>query len=469
MYTHPKIQIKNGSSFECSNVRMFAVWLFCIPCISLFPYFLTSSYAQQTNESTQPSTRIDSIKNLIERSAADTSRVNLMIDLSYELTRSNPEEAIHIAQEGYALAQKLNSTEGMATCEANIALAYYSKGDYKKAIEYNLSALSLKEKVGDKIAIAYSYNNIALVYDEMEDHEHALAYYKRAEEYLREAKDKKGLASVQNNIGEVYYSIEKNDSALYYYSLSLRIMLELNNKNAIGMIYTNFASIYFDEEKYDKAIEFDNKSLEIRKELGDTYSIASSFMNLGNDYAAVNDFQRSLEFYNKAIALGREMDARQVIENAYLGMSDTYSAMKDYRSAYTYHQKYSDLKDSLLNEESSKQIVEMQTKYETEKKEQQITLLNKDKALQRIILWSVIAGLLIVVILAGFIFRSLWVAQKQKKVIEEQKQLVDHQKQLVEEKQKEILDSIHYARRIQTALLPTEKYIERSLTRLINK
>ncbi|MBI4929983.1 MAG: tetratricopeptide repeat protein, partial [Bacteroidetes bacterium] len=368
----------------------------------LFP---ATGFAQQS--------KIDSLKSLIDKSVNDSLKVNLYIDISYEFTRKNPDEAIMYAKQGYDLAGKINFINGMGVCEANIALAYYSKGDYKQAIEHNLTALQLKEKTGDKTAIAYSLNNIALVYDEMHDYKQALSFYKRAEQILRETNNKRGLASVQNNIGEIYYSVGKNDSALYYYNLSLQAMKELNNKNAIGMIYTNFASIYFDKEEYDKAIDYDTRSLQIRKELEDKYSIASSYINLGNDYGAKGEFQKSIEYYNQAIAIARQMEAKEVTANAYLGISDTYYAMKNYASAYNYHKKYSELKDSLLNEESSKQIAEMQTKYETEKKEQQITLLNKDKELQdaqlnrqKMVIWSVAGGLLVVLILSIFIFRE---------------------------------------------------------------
>ena len=82
-----------------------------------------------------------------------------------------------------------------------------------------------------------------------------------------------------------------------------------------------------------------------------------------------------------------------------------------------------------------------------------------EKKKQAIILYSVIGGLMVVLVFAGFVFRSLRITRRQK-------QLIEQQKHLVEEKQKEILDSIHYARRIQTALLPTEKYIDKTLKRL---
>ena len=126
------------------------------------------------------------------------------------------------------------------------------------------------------------------------------------------------------------------------------------------------------------------------------------------------------------------------------------------------------LKDTLFNADKNKEITRKEMNYEFEKKEaaqkaeqeKQQAVAEADKKKQQVILYSVISGLLIVLIFAGFIFRALRITQKQKKLIEEQKKLV-------EEKQKEILDSIHYAKRIQTALLPTEKYIDKTLKRLM--
>ena len=108
--------------------------------------------------------------------------------------------------------------------------------------------------------------------------------------------------------------------------------------------------------------------------------------------------------------------------------------------------------------------------------ENQTELAEEKSRKQNLIIIFVIGGLLLVLIFAGFVFRSLRITRKQKNIIEEQKNIVEkqkeeveHQKLIVEEHQKEIIDSITYARRIQQSLLPTEKYIEKNLNRLKNK
>ena len=128
------------------------------------------------------------------------------------------------------------------------------------------------------------------------------------------------------------------------------------------------------------------------------------------------------------------------------------------------------LKDTLFNADKNKEITRKEMNYEFEKKEaaqkaeqeKQQAVAEADKKKQQVILYSVLGGLLVVILFAGFIFRALRITRKQKLLIEQQKKIV-------EDKQKEILDSIHYARRIQNAILPTEKYIDKTLKRLMKK
>jgi hypothetical protein len=117
------------------------------------------------------------------------------------------------------------------------------------------------------------------------------------------------------------------------------------------------------------------------------------------------------------------------------------------------------LNDSLFNEEKDKEITRKEMNYEFEKKEAAAKVEQEKKdVVTKIVIYSISSGFLLVLLLAGLIFRGY--RQKQKANV-----IIGRQKQLVEEKQKEILDSIHYAKRIQRSLLPTEKYIHKSLDR----
>jgi hypothetical protein len=147
----------------------------------------------------------------------------------------------------------------------------------------------------------------------------------------------------------------------------------------------------------------------------------------------------------------------------------------DWKAAYQNNKLSVLYKDSLINEETTKKTLQTQMNFEFDKKEQAVKLeqekkdliVNKEKQTQTIIIISISAGLILVFVLALVILRSLRQNQKQNKIIIDQKVLVEKQKELVDQKQKEILDSIQYGKRIQTALMASEKYFDKSLNKLI--
>ena len=180
-----------------------------------------------------------------------------------------------------------------------------------------------------------------------------------------------------------------------------------------------------------------------------------------------------------------EMGAKEELMEAYKDLTEIDSLKKNYKGAYENHKLYILYRDSLDNEETRKQTIQSQMNYDFEKKEaiadvehkkeleNQNVLAEEKSRKQKVVLSFVLGSLVLVLVFAGFVFRSLRITRKQKHIIELQKNLVERQKHeveqqknLVEEHQREIIDSITYARRIQRSLLPTEKYIEKNLNRL---
>src|ERR1035437_1787691 len=206
----------------------------------------------------------------------------------------------------------------------------------------------------------------------------------------------------------------------------------------------------------------------MEKELGEKKSIAGDLSNIGSLY---NETKKNIEaekYILDALKLDKEIgtqDGERVDEN---NLSDLYEKTNRYQLALEHYKKAMALKDTLFSAEKSKEITRKEMNYEFEKKEAKVkaeaekqqAVAEAERKKQQVILYSVIGGLLIVLLFAGFIFRALRITRKQKQIIEQQKKIV-------EDKQKEILDSIHYARRIQNAILPTEKYIDKTLRRLM--
>jgi len=153
------------------------------------------------------------------------------------------------------------------------------------------------------------------------------------------------------------------------------------------------------------------------------------------------------------------------------------STMSNYKATFAHHKLYIIYRDSLYNEETQKKSLQNSMQYEFDKKEiatkaqqDKLDAINEqEKNKQQIIIYAVAGVLLLVIVFSVFLFNRFRITQKQKAVIEQQKVLVDQAYESLHEKNKEVLDSIHYAKRIQTALITNEKYIANSLNRLAHR
>ena len=186
-----------------------------------------------------------------------------------------------------------------------------------------------------------------------------------------------------NNIGVEYKGNGDLIKALDYFLESLKAWKEINFKQGISTSLNNIGYIYFTQNNLAEALNYYKRGLCLQKEIGNTFGIANSLNNIGAVYHKIGDEKKALEYSGQAYFISSEQKYPQYISRAAKLLSDIYSRLAEkslssksdyWKKAYEYHQVFSRMKDTLLNEESNKQITEMQTKYETEKKEQQITL-----------------------------------------------------------------------------------------------
>ena len=225
----------------------------------------------------------------------------------------------------------------------------------------------------------------------------------------------------------------------------------------------NIGIVYAEQEDYPKALESYLKALKMDEECGDKSGMAADLGNIGWLYALTNRNSEAEKYLLEALKVDREIGAMDGAMQDESNLSEFYEKNGKYESAFEHYKKAMALKDSIFNQEKNKELTKHEMNYEFEKKETAAkTAQEKKDAVTKIIIYSVSAGFALVLLLAIFIFRGY--RQKQKANV-----IISEQKLLVEEKQKEILDSIHYAKRIQKAHLPQEKYISKKLTELKNK
>lgn len=373
-----------------------------------------------------------------------------------------------------------------ATSLGNMGLVFTEMGNFPKALDCFLHVLETGEKYHDEQLMANTYANLGLVYFNQKNYKNALDYYLKAEkanstlsgsEDTKIAKaSKKRLAVTSGNIGNVYYEQGELSKALGYYKKSLTLREELKLKNLIastlgniGVIYSDLArkpgvSVKMKDSLLDASLDHFSRALQITELINDQNGNATNLVNLGNLSIDKMDLAQTQYFLSKGLAEALKIDAKPIIKTAYYSLSRLDSIRGDNKANLEHYKLYIQYNDSLANEENTKKTVQAEMQYEFDKKEAATKLETEKKEAiamaeskrQRMILWAVSGFGVLILGFALFAYRSF--LQKRKANIE-----ITKQKEIIEEKQKEIVDSIYYARRIQRSLLTSEFYIDREL------
>ena len=198
----------------------------------------------------------------------------------------------------------------------------------------------------------------------------------------------------------------------------------------------------------------------MQRKIGDQDGAMTNYINLSILYFDSNNYNDAITFGEKALSISKKIGNYKEMSYIHSTLYSYYIKINKYKNALINYQRYSEIKDSLMSAEQIKEATRIQMKYQFDKQNdlRQIEQQKKDiaakadKKRQTMAIWGISIGLIVVLIFTGIIFKSLQENKQKNKIITEQKKLVD-------EKNKEILDSIHYAKRIQQSLMPTEKYI----------
>ncbi len=323
----------------------------------------------------------------------------------------------------------------------NIGYLYNTQNNYPKALEYYFKSLKIDEELGGKITFSAGLGNVGNIYADW------------AEEFKSKNRTK----------SDSLYSL-----AFSYYFKGLHIAEEIGNKERISLWYGKIGYSYNEQGKYDQAQIYYLKSIKLSEEEGNKKRMVTTLSNLASLYITLKKYKEAEEVLLKTLQLADSIKSINVRESMENMISELYSITGQYAKALEHYKKYIAARDSLFNEDNTKKLVQTDMQFQFDKKksaskleqEKKEAVTEAESKKQKVIIWSVSGILLLVFAFALFAYRSY--LQKQKANVE-----ITKQKHLIEEKQKEILDSIYYARRIQRSLLPNEKYIDKNLNRLM--
>jgi tetratricopeptide (TPR) repeat protein len=400
-------------------------------------------------------------------------------------------EVIQFSQKAYEAYAGGNDQALMAMALNNIGQAHRSMGTYPAALENLFASIKIKEELGNKRGVAVSYVNIGLTFREQGDIEKALEYFEKSLKTGRELKDKEIMANVLGNMAAIYKDQGQDSIALVMYSESLKLFSDIGKYNQMVIVYGSIGTVYsrplstgkikpgdprfeinFKKAEYYYRVALDSaKKYHVRQEEGD------ALCNIGHLYNSAGKSEKAIEYYLTSIIIFEELGDVDAEKTTKKELSDMYSRIGKFKEAYLTHVDYMALKDSVYSDKNSKAMGRIEAKANFDKLEaleraeqkRKDDLVQKEMEMERLVRNSFIAGFALMLVLSGIIFRNYRQKKNDNRIIAQQKIKVEEQRDYIEEKQKEILDSIRYAKRIQRALIASEKYVEANLKRLMKE
>lgn len=373
-------------------------------------------------------------------------------------------ENYHCAITNYTLSvgiyEKLGMQKNAAQTYHRMGQVFRLTGDYEKAVESDLNSLKINESLNDMEFTALNLNNIGIDFHRMRNYRKAMEYLNKSMQIRENINDSTGMADCYINIGMVYDEQSSFDTAQVFYQKALDFYKRTSDKDGMAVAYNNIAGIYYFQGNIDKVLEYALLSLEIRRELNNKTDISFNLINIGMVYNAKGDYPTAIRYIEEGLMLAKEVQAKPQISYGYQSLSDIYSKQGDFRKAYEYHRNFSAINDTIFREKSAEAMAEMQTRYETEKKEQENEILKKDVQIQSNLkkyLLAIASALILLLITLFYLFRLKSTSLKQSRTLLEQEKEINQLESERNEAEKKLLEDRIFAEQ-QLNRLQKEKY-----------
>lgn len=295
------------------------------------------------------------------------------------IDRANYRRASKYIQESMKIRERLNDLPGMASLHNKLGIIDQKQGRLKDALQNQIAALKIYQQLGQDKWIGYSLNNIAIVHQNLGNLDKALEYHQKALEYRIKLKDQEGEAASYGNMANVYAKIQDTISAISYYEKAINLSRSLKKAELISANLSNISNIYMAQKKYDKALGLFSESLEIRESLGDSKGISSTLSRMGNVYTETGRYKEASKALHRSLKIAREISVVEEELSALLGLAKLKALTNQLDSSFVLMNAYIGVKDSVYDARIKQQILDVQSQYETDKLEQDLFLIKKEK------------------------------------------------------------------------------------------
>jgi len=418
----------------------------------------------------------DSVKMQLRTVKSDTEKINIYNDLFLEYEFTDTVKAKKYLALALELSVEIDFKRGLAKTYTFYGFFHDDVGNYDLALESYDKSLKIRSEIGDVRGVSVTYNNMGIIYKELGNYLKAMECYHKSLKIKEEIsqtnpseKNAQGIMRTYNNMGIIYDEQKNFDQALKYYNLSLTMAEELDQQISIATAYNNLGVIAVKQDQHSKATEYffkalkiyegqgqgvesmntysnlalafyhsakklnglnsktkavdslctkalvyNHKSLVLREQFGDREGMAASYINIGNVHMFLNQADEALKYLNYGLELSKEISALLREEEAYKGLIDVYAYQNKYEQAYAHQQLFAEAKDSLFNEEKSKELGKLEATHEFEMQEmekkriaeEQTKKAANEKSRSDMLQYSGILIFLVLMAAAGFVLTA---------------------------------------------------------------
>ncbi len=403
----------------------------------------------------------------------------LEAEANYYLEQKNYQYALTILQSVNMIYNALNDFESEMTVIQKVCDIYIKQNEANKAIQILFNKLKSVEGSDDKAF--YILSKIGVSFKELKN-------YPKAMEYLLLAEDKMDRVSTQSekftvaklsvlkNLGVLYREKNNFEKAFYYFNKGYALAEQSDNNKYKGIILNSLGILYKETKQFEKAILTYEESIQYKKLDKNLSGVSNTYSNLGELYLLLKNLRKAKENYWLSYNIAIESKSKKAIFDACQGLYQFYDYTGDINSGYPYLKRAYQLQDSIYSLNSAEESARLESIYNNEKKQKEIEISKiKNQNLERSIAAKnkernlFVFSAIVLALLLMISVRSYLQKRKVNELLSINNKLVNDQKLLVEEKQKEILDSIQYAKKIQSSQLANDTYIAKTLDRLMKK
>ncbi|GAB2604544.1 tetratricopeptide repeat protein [Spirosoma areae] len=362
---------------------------------------------------------IDSLLTVLPQQT-DTAKTLTYAKLCWEIAKTDQSRARQYGQVGLALAHKLNYGRGEVENLQKIGVSYGRQANYPEALTYFLRALPIAEKLPNKPRLAHLLENIGMVYTTQKEFAKSLAFYDRALALYQQQADKLGAANTYYCLGEVYTYLKQFKRGMNSFEKSLSLYDPTLQRFDYGASLSGIAWALHRQHRFAEAIPYDLQCLELMEAENFQTGIANAADRLAISYSQQGDHQRAEQYGLRSLAACRAVHDWNQTKNTEKTLFRIYTASGNLIKANQHFSAFEAAQDSVFGQQRSQAIAEVETRYQTKLKDQQIAGLNQKTQLQQYLLWAGVLGGILLLLVLGLLYNRYQLRDKEKRAIEQQ-------------------------------------------------